>query len=164
MTEAKKSSITRAVLTFACVPCCYDENGCDISHALVTLTEHFVEELLNRIQLAKALKGLMPHFCHIEEFDYSIEYVDSEKLRSEEGESSELDAVTDAWMELDDPPNIPEEKMERVEAATLVAQPDGSVRWDAFVRGTNTRVSTPYFSEETLKLLLTRIRSLQGGK
>ena len=158
MTKAKDPSIT-----FACVPCCYDENGCDASHALVTLTKHCVEELLKRIDMMKALKAFMPHLHCLEEFDYSVEYIDIGLLVDSPEYHGQLKDVNDSWCALENDVPVKDDEMIRIEVPVLVVYEDG-VRWDACLKHTSIRVSTTRFDRKQLEEILRDLTGMQGGK
>lgn len=158
MTEAKKPSIT-----FACVPCCYDENGCDASHALVTLTKHYVGELLKRIGLMKAMKAFMPHLHCIEEFDYAVEYVDIGLLVDSPEYHGQLKDVNDSWCALENDIPVKDDETVRIEVPVLIVYED-SVHWDACLKNTNIKVSTTRFDQKQLEEILRDLTGMQGGK
>lgn len=157
-----KKLIRPTSITFACKPCCYDENGCDVSHALVTLTEHYVEELLKRIGMVKALKAFMPHLYCLEEFDYAVEYVDIGLLVDSPEYHGQLKDVEESWCALENDVSVKDDEMVRIDAPTLVVYED-SAGWDA-LKHANIKVSTTRFDRKQLEEILRDLTGMQGGK
>ena len=139
-------------VTLACVPVCYDENGCDVAFAVLTLTARFIETLLARISLGRGLRAVIDGFCHIEEFDYSIEYV---KYDCELCEKLEQDGVEDAWKTVDaSAPKCAETV--HVEASTRVTT-NTVVYWQAYIKNTNIMIATAHLNETELKNILANL-------
>ena len=147
----KKKGKLRSV-TLACVPVCYDENGSDAAFAVLTLTARFIETLLARISLGRGLRAIIDGFCHIEEFDYSVEYV---KYDCELRKNLEQDSVDDAWEIVDaSAPKCAETV--RVEASTRVTT-NTVAYWQAYIKNTNIMIATAHLNEIYLKELLANL-------
>ena len=145
MPKAKKKPTS---VTLFCAPVCYDENGCDAAWAVVTLTKAFIATLISRIDLFRGLKHAITHLCHIEEFDYAVDYYTHDAL-----DSSVTDAPDGIWTRIavEKLPKA-EDQCVRVDCPVLVVD-ELYVHWDAYIKHTQIHVATAHFSREELMKL-----------
>ena len=141
----------RKIITLACTPVCYDENGCDIDYAVVTLDKEIIKTFLGRISLVKGLKHLIPTLNNLEEFNYMVEY-----LKYDEREKQMN--IGEEWAEISVPENLATESV-RIDTPTLVVFKD-AVYWDAYIKHTNIRISTAHLCEGELTKM---IEQMGGG-
>lgn len=146
----------RTVITLACTPVCYDENGCDVDYAVVSLNKKYAETLLARISLVKGLKHLINNLYHLEEFDYSVDYMKYIEILSETPyrENDEQD-IGEEWSDIPITKSLVGESV-RVDTPTLVVYND-AVYWKAVVKHTNIIIATSHLTEQHLNKMLKQL-------
>lgn len=142
MPKAKKKPTS---VTLFCSPVCYDENGSDAAWALITLTKKYIATLISRIDLFSGLKHAMTHLCHIEEFDYAVDYLKHAALADVWTETP-----GEIWTKINEK-KLPktEDQSTRVDCCTLVVD-ELYVHWEAYIKHTQIRIATAHLSREDL--------------